>query len=567
MGRSEGGGFDVILGNPPWERVNLEARQFFATIRPDIAEAMTSKRRDLLKVLASEWPELMREFQEAQRRSTTEIAFYQNSGAYPHLNQARLNTYILFTELSARLASDRGRCGIIVPSGVATDDTSKHLFRFLIEDGRLVSLFDFENQDGLFVGVHRSYKYCLLTLRGANPGDAARFAFFLHQPEHLGDEHRLFSLTADELNLLSPSTGLCPTFRSKRDREIVLSLYGRVKPLVKQQEDDLDWAKSDFLIMFRSDDSAHLYKTCAELGVAEPDPSSLPRLRVGDTLYVPVWESKLLHQFDHRFASFAKVDEAERKKGNTRELTSAEKEKAWIALPRYWSPLAAVNDILGSRAWSRTWTLGYRDIARATDQRTAIACVLPEGGAAQPLNLFLPQSGMHGIFWLASMNSLALDYVARQRIGGVHLNITSCRQLPVVGPATVNFDSQRFVRDRVLELVFTSPALEAFAQDCGWSGPPFRWDEERRFQLRCELDAAFFHLYGLNRDDTAYILDTFPIVKRKDEARHGHYRTQRVILELYDALKSATETGQPYQTRLNPPPADPRCCHPPRASG
>ena len=106
--------------------------------------------------------------------------------------------------------------------------------------------------------------------------------------------------------------------------------------------------------------------------------------------------------------------------------------------------------------------------------------------------------------------------------------------------------------------------LQEFARDCGWSGPPFRWDEERRFLLRAELDAAFFHLYGLHRDDTAYILDTFPIVRRKDIDQHGEYRTQRVILEIYDALTESTRTGQPYQTRLDPPPADPRVAHPPR---
>jgi type I restriction-modification system DNA methylase subunit len=558
------GGFGVVLGNPPWERVNLEARQFFATIRPDIAEAMTSKRRDLLKALASEHPELMREFQVAQRHSATEIAFFQNSGAYPHLNQARLNTYILFTELSARLTSNSGRCGIIVPSGVATDDTSKHLFSFLIENGRLVSLFDFENRDGLFAGVHRSYKFCLLTLAGEDHACAARLAFFLHQIEHIRDENRLFSLTAEELKLLSPITSLCPTFRCKRDREIVLSLYGRVKPLVKQQEENIDWLQSDFLIMFRSDDSAHLYRTIAELGVTEPESNSLSRLRVGEVIYVPVWESKLLHQFDHRFATFAGVDESERKKGNCRELTTHEKESAWIALPRHWSPLNAVNETLASREWKHTWTLGYRDITNATNERTAVASCLPEGGAAQPLNLYLPQSALHGIFWLASMNSLTLDYVARQRIGGLHLNITTCRQLPIVGPASVNSDLQQFVSNRVLELVFTSPALETFAQDCGWFGPPFRWDEDRRFQLRCELDAAFFHLYGLNRDDTAYILDTFPIVKRKDEEKHGHYRTKDRILEIYDLLAECQRTSKAYQTELAPIAASFRCIHAPR---
>ena len=107
---------------------------------------------------------------------------------------------------------------------------------------------------------------------------------------------------------------------------------------------------------------------------------------------------------------------------------------------------------------------------------------------------------------------------------------------------------------RILELTYTAWDLSPFAQDCGYEGPPFRWDEERRFLLRCELDAAYFHLYGIARDDVAYIMETFPIVKRKDEAQHGEYRTKRVILEMYDAMQHAIDTGEPYQTRLNPPP-------------
>ena len=108
---------------------------------------------------------------------------------------------------------------------------------------------------------------------------------------------------------------------------------------------------------------------------------------------------------------------------------------------------------------------------------------------------------------------------------------------------------------RVLELTYTAYRPGAFATDCGYDGPPFRWDEERRFLLRCELDAAYFHLYGIGRDDVDYILETFPIVKRKDEQAHGEYRTKRVILDIYDAMQQAMETGTPYHTRLDPPPA------------
>lgn len=99
-------------------------------------------------------------------------------------------------------------------------------------------------------------------------------------------------------------------------------------------------------------------------------------------------------------------------------------------------------------------------------------------------------------------------------------------------------------------------------QDVAYAGLPFRWDPDRRFLLRCELDAAFFHLYDLSRDDTDYVMDTFPIVRKNDEKAHGEYRTKRVILEIYDAMSEAARTGKPYQTRLDPPPADPRVAHP-----
>lgn len=113
-----------------------------------------------------------------------------------------------------------------------------------------------------------------------------------------------------------------------------------------------------------------------------------------------------------------------------------------------------------------------------------------------------------------------------------------------------------------MELSFVAWDLEGLAVDLGYRSPPFKWNAERRFLLRCELDAAFFHLYGLSRDDVDYVMETFPIVKRKDEAAHGEYRTKRVILEIYDAMAEAMRSGIPYQTRLDPPPADPRVAHP-----
>ena len=101
------------------------------------------------------------------------------------------------------------------------------------------------------------------------------------------------------------------------------------------------------------------------------------------------------------------------------------------------------------------------------------------------------------------------------------------------------------------------------ARSFEYDGPPFRWDEHRRWFLRSELDAAFFHLYGIEREDVDYIMDIFPIVKRNDEREHDGYRTKQVILEVYSEMAEVIKTRKPYQTRLDPPPADPRVAHTP----
>lgn len=173
--------------------------------------------------------------------------------------------------------------------------------------------------------------------------------------------------------------------------------------------------------------------------------------------------------------------------------------------------------------------------------------------------------------FMACMNSFVFDFCSRQKLGGASFNFFIKRQLPVISPLRLNqqcsWERTRhygsWMEPRVVELVYTAWDVQPFATDFGYHCPPFKWNEERRFLLRCELDAAYFHLYGVTREDIDYMMDTFPLVKERDEERFGEYRTKRVILEIYDAMQRAIETGVPYQTLLDPLPADPRVCHPP----
>ena len=134
------------------------------------------------------------------------------------------------------------------------------------------------------------------------------------------------------------------------------------------------------------------------------------------------------------------------------------------------------------------------------------------------------------------MDSFILDFAARQKVGGTALKYFVIKQFPVLPPSAFTLH-EAYISERVLELVYTAVDMEPFARDMGYAGPPFAWDPARRFTLRCELDALFFHLYGICRDDVAYIMDTFPIVRRHDEESFGSYRTKEEILRVYDTLK------------------------------
>jgi len=537
----DGGGFDVVLGNPPWERIKLQEAEWFAERRPDIAKAKNAaERKRMIEALLKDDPTLHQDFLEARRVAEGESALVRETGRYPLCGRGDINTYSVFAEMGRSLMSAKGRMGMIVPSGIATDDTTKIFFADLVDQQALVSLFDFENREGIFLGVHRSYRFCLLTITGPQrPAQAgAEFRFFAYRGEDLADPERRFRLTPEDFTLMNPNTRTCPIFRTRRDAELTRAIYRRVPVLIKEgPPEENPWGLSFLRMLDMSNDSG-LFRSREDL---EADGFQLEgnRFRKGKETYLPLYEAKMLHHFDNRWATYDGDD--------TRDVTTAEKSDfGYSVLPRYWVEEADVKDRLEGR-WERGWLLGWRDICRSTDERTVIASVLPRVGVGNKIPLMLaPASPSHTSALAANLSSLVLDYVARQKIGGTTLNFFYLKQLPLLPPATYDepcpWTSEQILKDwilsRLLELVYTAHDLEPFARDCGYSGPPFRWNEERRFRLRCELDAAFFHLYGIGREDMEYVMETFPIVKRHDEKTWGEYRTKRVVGEMYDALNT-----------------------------
>ena len=538
------GGFDVVLGNPPWDKVEFSEKEFFAVRDPEVAALAGSKRKAAIAELEHSDPTLFADFRAQLRGNGGERHLLSDSGRYPLCGRGKVNTFSVFAELMRTAICPTGRMGVIVPTGIATDDTTKHFFSDLVDKRSLVSLYDFENRLAVFPGVHRSYKFALLTLSGASrPIDEAEFVFFALDVADLDDEEKRFTLSPEDFELLNPNTRTCPVFRTRRDAEITKGIYRRVPILVKEGDPNGNpWGVSFKQGLFNMTSDSGLFRTRAELEADGWDLEGNHFVR-GDDRYLPLYEAKMIHHFDHRWATYD-GDEI-------RNVTLEEKrDPSTVVHPRYWVPRLEVD----SRAEGTTLS-GWRKICRSTDERTFITAVFPMSGAGD--NVLLSWSEpLHSPPYPVQA-SLAFDFVARQKLGGSNFQYYIAKQLPMLPPPAA-----RAAEMAALELTYTAWDMSAFAADLGHCGPPFRWDEERRSLLRAELDALMFRLYGIEREDVDYILDTFPIVKRKDEVGFGEYRTKRLILERYDAMAAAEAAGEEYQTALDPPPAHPSLCHP-----
>ena len=338
-------------------------------------------------------------------------------------------------------------------------------------------------------------------------------------------------------------------------------LYHRAGVLWRENDQDGNPWGLRFLSMFHMTNDSGLFRTRAELGAAgwrlEAD-----RFEKDGKVMSPLYEAKMVHHFDHRFGTYEAQSEAQANQGKLPELDHvAHADPRRIVLPRYWVSEDAVAAKL-NETWDGHWLFGWRNITGAGVLRTVIPCIIPRVAVSNSLAVMIPSSDPQLVAALyANLTSIPFDYCARQKIGGLNLNYFIMRQLPALHPGAYivpapwapSMWTRNWLLPRVLELTYTAWNLKPFAEDCGDDGPPFLWDPERRFRLRCEIDAAFFHLYGTSRDDSGYILDTFPVIAKSEAREHGEYRTKRVVLETYDALATAAKEGVPYESPLGPP--------------
>lgn len=561
-------GFDVILGNPPWEILQFIEKEHFVDVEEIRSTTNAGDRERKIK----EWrngtaqqKQRIAIFDKAKLTVDTQSRFINASGRFPLTAVGRLNTYALFTEQARNMINAQGRVGLIIPTSIATDDSSKDFFADLNKKQQLVSLYDFENSKPIFPNVHRSYKFCAITLAGN--AKISEFVFFAQDYSDINNVYRRFSLSSEDIALINPNTRTAPVFRTKMDADLVKTIYQKIPILIDFNKGKNPWIMQTRRILNMG--QAEVFNLCKKYSFHDA---------------LPIYEAKMFHSYNHRWSSY--------ENGKINSDIIDNKNLSDIITPQYWVSKENLSKFFPSE-WKKDWIVAYRDIARATDERSCIAAILPFSATDFTIRIALPNQPVLLInAFLSVLNSIAFDYVCRQSLAGTHLSDYIFNQLPVLPPERFGEAELRFIVPRVLELVYTANDLQPFAQDV-WdeadvplrsliiqqrqanhaltqqyvdaeiaqqvadlslfqdqAPPAFIWDEQRRAVLRAELDALIAKLYGLSYDQLRYILDpqdvygpdfpseTFRVLKERELRQYDEYRTRRLVLEAWEALEN-----------------------------
>ncbi|MCY4152632.1 MAG: hypothetical protein OXE94_10415 [Aestuariivita sp.] len=560
------GGFDAVIGNPPWDRMKLQQVEWFEHRSPDIAKARTAaERKARIAALSPEDP-LKKAFIVAEQRSAKASERARKGGDYPMLAKGDINLYALFVERSLTLINLDGLVGLVVPSGIASDKSNSTFFRKITSEQRLKAFYDFENRrrnsdtQRFFAGVHSRFKFSIFVAgRRHKSFETARCASFIKEMDELTNPDRYFDLSAEDFRNINPNTGTAPVFRSHRDANLTRDVYGRVPVLVRHTN-----AKPQKMWPVRFTTDFHMTNDSSHFRTREQLTRQEKAYPIGKNIYdsangqwVPLYEGKMVQLYDHRAASIHVNSENVYRPAQGIPTSEEEhQDPSWLPEPQYW---VLRRECPSDRP---PWSIGYKMITAPTNERTLIASLIPAAGVGNSIGILIPDGDVtvfksYVPMMLANLNSVALDFIMRQKIQGQNINWYIVEQLPIVPPASVlskrfgNRPASELIRELVLELTYTAHDLACFAFDMAYTDdkgnvfPPFVWNAERRLSIDTKLNAIFFHLYGIkDPDDVKYIFNTFPIKKSNDTEAYGSYVSRDLCLAWMNAL----EAGNPDAT-------------------
>jgi hypothetical protein len=538
-----GGGFDAVVTNPPWERVKVQTREFFAGGEPELATVATTAEREG-KLHRMENGEAKDDLQEAKDRAKAFADEIRDSEQYNWTNVGSLNLYSLFAERCLHLTTDGGKIGLLVPTGIATDYYTRGFFEHLMTTGRLLSLYDFENREKHFKDVDGRTRFSLVSIRDEPGEPKADFVFFARNPEDLDDTQKHVTLTSDEIAELNPNTKTAPLVRGRDALDILQTQHDAAPILSKETGDDEEnpWGV-DYFRMFDMSLDSDLFHQASDIedGTQLQDGNILR----DDTEYTRVYEGRMIKQYNHRASHARNSEDNIYRSGASEEIIREQlADPDFTVAARYYMTKGEVNREMADRDYDCDWFVGFKDITSATNTRTMIASVLPYTAVGNKVPILLADHPARSVAcFLANLNSFAYDFACRQKIGNVTLNWYIVRQTPVFPPNTFDqtFRGQKlrdWVAERIAELTYTAHDLDAWGRDLDFAEEPYTWDRERRRELRVEIEALFFSLYGLKKDEVDHVFESFWSVKEDEVEEYDEYKLKHRVLDRLSEFQS-----------------------------
>jgi hypothetical protein len=564
------GGFDIVLGNPPWERVKLQEQEFFALKDAEIATAKNAAaRKKLITALNESNPRLAEEWQDAQRIAATESHFMRESGRFPRGGVGDVNTFAVFTDHFWQLTKPAGYAGLIIPTGLVSGFTYRAFLAELLSTKSLAAFYGFENEDLIFPHITNKVKFGLLTMAGRDVRiEKPWFTAHIRQPTEIADPEKRYSLTVDEIRAINPNTLNLPAFRWTKDAKVTATIHTAAPILIEKQDKAIlknDW-KAKFIRMFDMANDSGLF-------IDHDDVEPLIKKRNGalavldDSRRVyPLYEGKMFWHYDHRYGTYENQTVKQANKGVLPRVTEDDHSNPKYQIqPRYWIDATLTETALSESA-SHNWFFAWRDLGPS--ERSLVGTIIPKSAAGHKAPLMICDHPAEARVILATvLSSLVTDYGVRQKTNAMTFFVMEQAAVLSLSSLSEYVDwlgetASAWLLPRAFELFYTNNELSALCEDLGRDHPPFIWNTERRSHVKAEIDAAMLHLYELDREQAEWILDSFTVLRKYEERDYEEFRTKRLVLAAYDAMVDAKKRGTAYETPLNPPPADPSLCHP-----
>ena len=523
-------GFSCVLGNPPWELMQVNESEFLVGIGlPEIANLRGQHRKLAIQRLERDEPTSFVQLSRAREATERRKSFINESGRYPRRGSGKLNLYALFAEATDQVTGGFGRWGLVLPTGIATDMGTSELLRSWTDSRRLRAFYAFNEATPYFEGV--TQPFALVTV-GQPSDDAMQLAADLIEVRDLKEPGRAFDITPDAIRRISPNTGAIPLFGSAHAADIVERIYTRGEPL--RPTSGGSWS-----VRFRQGD-VNLTADSRLFSTERPAESSLR-----------LFEGKMVWVFEPRYQHY--VD------GQVVALTADElRSPSAQSRPQYWVRSTDLDP--ATREGIAAWRAVFRDTTNTNNPRTLVPAVVPEVCLGNTLP-FVIGSPEQCLALVAVWGTFTVDYVTRNRLSGKHVNFFIADQLPVppwdvmtAWLTSIGCSPLQWLEKRMGELTYTSTDMTGFAHAIGVEGAPFVWDRTRRMHLASEIDALVAHLFGLGIDDIDHILGTFAKVRQQETDEFGEFRTRRLILECLNDLIASDLTGIPYTSPITPPP-------------